>query len=139
MYGSFHVNPPHLTHMDFVEILSGECVHQEMKILKTLSLYHVWFRNYDHQKYGPFSLDFEPLKFLPFWNCFCSAIFNMKHLKFGLAIHFHTIISKTIYLANNSIKKVCGAGLASKKKADVWSPLAFFYPRQVVSYRWSKK
>ena len=27
------------------------------------------------------------------------------------------------------------AGLARKKKAGTWSPLAFFYPRQVVSYR----
>ena len=43
--------------MDFVQILSGECIHQEMKIMKILSLYHVWFRNYDHLKYGPFSLD----------------------------------------------------------------------------------
>ena len=25
-----------------------------------------------------------------------------------------------------------------KKKAGTWSPLAFFYPRRVVSYRWSK-
>ena len=40
--------------MDFVEILSGEYVHQEMKILKMLSFYHVQFRNYDHLKYGPF-------------------------------------------------------------------------------------
>ena len=30
------------------------------------------------------------------------------------------------------------SGLARKKKADAWSPLAFFYPRRVVSYRWSK-
>ena len=30
-------------------------------------------------------------------------------------------------------------GLARKKMAGAWSPLAFFYPRQVVSYRWSKK
>ena len=37
--------------MDFVEILTGECIHQEIKILKILSLYHVWFSNYDHLKY----------------------------------------------------------------------------------------
>ena len=35
-----------------------------MKILKILSLYHVRFRNYDHLKYGPFSLDTEPSTFL---------------------------------------------------------------------------
>ena len=67
--GSFHVKspkPPYLNSMDFVEILSGECIHQEMKILKILSLYHVRFRNYDHLKYGTFSLDTEPLKFLAF-------------------------------------------------------------------------
>ena len=31
------------------------------------------------------------------------------------------------------------ARLARKKKASAWSPLASFYPRRVVSYRWSKK
>ena len=30
------------------------------------------------------------------------------------------------------------AGLARKKKAGAWSPLALFYQRRVVSYRWSK-
>ena len=40
--------------MDLAEILSGECIYQEMKILKMLSLYHVQVRNYDHFKYGPF-------------------------------------------------------------------------------------
>ena len=52
--------------MDFVQILSGECIHQEIKILKILSLYHLRFRNYDHLKYGPFSLDTEALKFWHF-------------------------------------------------------------------------
>ena len=51
--------------MDFVEILSGECIHQEMKILKFYH-YHEQFRNYEHLKYGPFSLDTEPLKCLSF-------------------------------------------------------------------------
>ena len=78
--------------MDFVEILSSKCIHQEIKILK---IYRVLFRNYDRRKYGHCSLDTEPLKFLSFWNCFYSAIFNRKHLKFGLAIHFHEMISKT--------------------------------------------
>ena len=69
MVGSFYVkspNPPHLTPMNFVEVLSDECIHQEMKTLKFLSLYPVRFRNYDHLKYEPFSLDTKPLKFLAF-------------------------------------------------------------------------
>ena len=49
----------------------------------------------------------KPLKILSFWNCFYSAIFNMKHLKFGLVIHFYNIIPKKIYLTKNTIKYVC--------------------------------
>ena len=101
-------NPDHLTLMDFVQILSGECIYQEMEILKILSLYHVWFRNYDHLKYGPFGLDTKPLKFLSFWNCFYSAIFNRKHLKFGLIIYFHKMIPKTMCLDQDFIKHVFG-------------------------------
>ena len=52
--------------MDFVEFLSDECIYQEMKIVKILLLCHEQFRNYDHLKYGPFSLDTELLKFLAF-------------------------------------------------------------------------
>ena len=114
MVGSFYVkspNPPHLTPMNFAEVLSDECIHQEMKTLKFLSLYPVRFRNYDHLKYEPVSLDTKPLKFLAFWNCFYSTIFNRKHLKFGLAIYSHTIILKTIYLAKNFTKQVCGGKL----------------------------
>ena len=59
-------NPPHLAPMDILEILLGECIHQEIKILKIFSLYYVQFRKYDHLKYGPFSLDIGPLKFLSF-------------------------------------------------------------------------
>ena len=47
-YGSFNVkstNPPHLTLMDFAEILLSQCTHQEIKILKILLTYHVWFQN----------------------------------------------------------------------------------------------
>ena len=71
--GSYRVklpNPPLLIPMDFLEILSGESIHQEMKIVKMLTLYHVQFRDYDHPKYGPFSWHTKPLKFLPFYNCF---------------------------------------------------------------------
>ena len=35
-------------------------------------------------------------------------------------------------------RPIKSAGLARKKKASVWSPLTSFFPRQVVSYRWSK-
>ena len=104
-----------LTLMDFVQILSGECIHQEMKILKILSLYHVRFRNYDHLKYGLFGLDTKPLKFLLFWNCFYSASFNWKHLKFGLVSHFHEIIPKTMNLAQNFIRHFCNGELKLSK------------------------
>ena len=46
--GSFHVkstNPCHLTHIDFADILSSQCTHKEMKILKILSYYHESFQN----------------------------------------------------------------------------------------------
>ena len=65
--GSFQVkspNPPHLTPIDFVEILSDESIHQEMEILKILSLYHFWYRNHDQMKYRLFRVDTEPLKLL---------------------------------------------------------------------------
>ena len=58
-----------------------------------------------------FTLDTKPLNFFSFWSCFYSAIFNRKHLKFGLAIHFHMIISKKIYLAKNFMKQVCAGVL----------------------------
>ena len=87
---------------------SGEFIHQETKIFEILSLYHVWFRNYHHLKYGPFSLDTEPLKFLSFLNCFYLVIFNRKHVKFELVVHFHKIIPKIMYLAKHFIRHVCG-------------------------------
>ena len=43
--------------MDFADILSGQCSHQEIKILNILSSYHERFQNYDHLNYDPFSLD----------------------------------------------------------------------------------
>ena len=52
--------------MDFVDILSSQCVHQEMKILKILSSYHERFQNYDCLNYGPSSLDNKPLQFMAF-------------------------------------------------------------------------
>ena len=88
---------------------------------------HVQFRNYDHLKYGPFSLDTELLKFLAFWNCLYSVIFNRKHLKFGLAIHFHTVISKTIYLAKMFIKQVCD-GVLELSKLLLWC-FSFLFQR----------
>ena len=44
--------------------------------------------NHDHTKHEPFSLNNESLKFLSFWNCFYSAIYNKKHQKFWLAVIF---------------------------------------------------
>ena len=67
LIGSFRVkstNPSHLTHMDFADILSSQCTHQEMKILKMLSSYHERFQNYGRLNYGPSSLDNKPLRFL---------------------------------------------------------------------------
>ena len=52
--------------MDFAEILSSQCTHQEIKILKILLSSHEWFQNYSHLNYGPFSLDIESLQFMAF-------------------------------------------------------------------------
>ena len=49
-------NPSHLTHMDFADILSSQCTHQEMKILKILSSYHERFQNYVRVNYEPSSM-----------------------------------------------------------------------------------
>ena len=117
--------------ISIVEILSDECIHQEMKTLKILSLYHMWFRNFDHLKYGPFSLDTEPLKFLAFWNCFYSVIFDRKHMKFGLTVHFHTIISNTVYLAATFIKQVCGGVL---KLSQLPFSCFFFHFHRAISW-----
>ena len=67
--GSFHAkstNTSHLTHIDFADILSSQCTHQEMKILKILSSYQERFQNYDHLNSGPSSLDNKPLQFMAF-------------------------------------------------------------------------
>ena len=111
--GSFHVKSckaPHLTPVDLLKFCQVNVSIKKWKSWKLLALYHIQFRN-DHLKYATFSLDTEPLKFLALWNCFYSAIFNRKHLKFGLVIHFHKIISKTMYLAKNFMKQVCVWGL----------------------------
>ena len=52
--------------MDFVDILSSQCSHQEIKILKILSSYDERFQNYDCQSYGPFNLDNKLLQFMAF-------------------------------------------------------------------------
>ena len=49
----------HLTPMDFSEILSSQCIHQEMEILKFYCLLIT---------YGPFNLDIESLQLMAFWN-----------------------------------------------------------------------
>ena len=144
--GSFHVKSPEfyktsqLTLMDFVKISSSECIHQEMKILKILSLYHVQFGNYDERKYGPFSLNTKPLNFLPFWSCFYSVIFhsvifNRKRIKLGLAIHFHTIFKK-MYLAKLFIKQVCGGVLKLSKLLLLC--FSFHFQRALIDKKKSK-
>ena len=70
--GSFHVKwtkfqkRSHLTLIDFAEILSSQCSHQEMKILKNFLSSRERFQNYSHLNYGPFSLDIESLQFMAF-------------------------------------------------------------------------
>ena len=59
-------NTSHLTHIDFADILSSQCTHQEMKILKILSSYQERFQNYDRLNSGPSSLDNKPLQFMAF-------------------------------------------------------------------------
>ena len=65
--GSIHVKwtkfqkRSHLTLMDFAEILSSQCTHQEEKILEILLSSHERFQNYSHLNYGLFSLDIESL------------------------------------------------------------------------------
>ena len=73
-FGSFHVKwtkfqkSSHLTLMDFAEILSSQCTHQEMKILKILLSSRERFQNYSHLNYELFNLDIESLQFVAFWN-----------------------------------------------------------------------
>ena len=68
LMGSFDVKwaksqeSSHLTHMDFAEILSSQCTHQEMKILKILSSCE-YLQNYSHLNYRLFSLDIKPFQF----------------------------------------------------------------------------
>ena len=66
--------------MDFAEILSSQCTHQEMKILKILLSSRERFQNYSHLNYGPFSLDIESLQFMTFWKCSYLESFNSKDL-----------------------------------------------------------
>ena len=75
--------------MDFAEILSSQCTHQQMKILKILLSSGERFQNYSHLNYGPFSLHIESLQFMSFWKCFyLLESFNSKDLKFWIATYF---------------------------------------------------
>ena len=49
----------------------------------------------------------------------------------------HVDVANLAFLGKSAaiLSMLCNAGLARKKKAGAWSPLAFFYPRQKVSYR----
>ena len=81
--------------------------------------------SYVVQKYGPFNLSTKPLTFLAFWNCLYLVIFNRKHLKLGLAIDFHTTISKTMYLAK---KKKFQTSLWRSAKIAKITALTLFLP-----------
>ena len=87
-YSMWNEKSSHLTFMDFDEILSRQCTHQEMKILKIWLSSHERFQNYSHLNYGPFSLDIESLQFMAFWKCSYLESFNSKHLKFWIVTHF---------------------------------------------------
>ena len=52
--------------MEFAEILSSQCTHQEMKILKILLSSRERFQNYSHLNYGPFNLTTESMQFRAF-------------------------------------------------------------------------
>ena len=123
--GSFHVkstNPSHLTHMDFADILSSQCTHQEMKILKILSSYHERFQNYDHLNYGPSSLENKLLQFMAFWNCSYSPSFNGKHLKFCIVTHFLEVFTSKNLFSKNFENYTCGGLL----KLSNWQLQYFF-------------
>ena len=97
--GSFHVkstNPPHLTHMDFVDILSSQYSHQEMKMLKILSSYHETFQNYDHLNYGPFSLDNKQYNLWHFETALIQPVLivNIWNFEWGL-IFWKYLLQKT--------------------------------------------
>ena len=70
----------------------------------------------------------------------CKIDFPKKFKKKHVAFHntnFHTMLLACEFTPPLQLN--VQTGLARKKKAGTWSPLAFFHPRQVVSYRWSKK
>ena len=52
--------------MDFADILSSQCTHQDMKILKILFSYQERFQNYDRLNCGHSSLDNKPFRFMAF-------------------------------------------------------------------------
>ena len=115
-------NPFHLTHMDFVDILSNQCTHQEMKILKILSLIMKRFKIMTAWTMDPLSsLDNKPLQFMAFWNCCYSARFNSKHLKFWMGTHFLEVFTAKNLFRENLKNCTCGGVL----KLSNWS-LQFF-------------
>ena len=75
-------------------ILLVQYIHKERKIQKIILIYQVQLKNYDHQIYGRFSLDTEPLQFMPFWCCLYSTILNCNHLISRLITHFQEINPK---------------------------------------------
>ena len=60
-------------------------------------------------------------------------IFDMKSGKFV------TLLGTSDEQETNVSHEIVLSRLGEEEKAGAWSPLAFCYPRRVVSYRWSKK
>ena len=109
-------NPPHLTRMDFAEILSSQFSHQAIIVLKILSSYHAHFQNFDCIHYGPFNPNTKPLQFLAFPKCSYSTSFNSKLLKILNDDSFLGIIY------NKNTFYACGGML----KLSSW-PLQYFF------------
>ena len=137
-YRSFHVNSPEYSktsHWSSWILLKFFQVNVSLKKWKSSKLYHFITCGSEIMttwSYGPFSMGTEPLKFLAFWNCFYSAIFNRKQLQFGLAIHFHTIISKNNVFSQTFYKTSLWW---SAKIAKITALMFFFHFQRAISWQ----
>ena len=86
--GSFHVKwtkfqkSSHLTFIDFAEILSSQCTHQDMKVLNILLSSRESLPSHSHLNYQPYSLDIESLQFMAFWNSFYQPVLIVNFWNF---------------------------------------------------------
>ena len=73
------------------------------------------------------------------FSCKSHCPFEFFLIKKSVLSFVHYLLSIVFFLGPSfDLYLLDYSGLARKKKAGAWSPLAFFYPRRVVSYRWSK-